>query len=132
MKEKAAATRKLTRKEKEEQFRWSKDEGALKTQEGREQLIRHFKAIVDRHRKRQTARNQILLGKIPPSKKFHSKCYDEHMAAIREGCTEDASGNTFRVLIKNYEDFDYLSMDTDQKIDELVTFGYAGTTVMCS
>ncbi len=32
--QKAAATRKLSRKEKEEQFRWAKDEGAFKTQEG--------------------------------------------------------------------------------------------------
>ncbi len=33
-KEKAAATRKLMRAEKEEQFRWAKDEGVFKMQEG--------------------------------------------------------------------------------------------------
>ncbi len=76
-------------------------------------MIKRSRAIVDRHRKRQTARNQILLGKIPASKKFHSKRYDEHMAAIKEGCSEDASRNTFRVLIENYEDFYYFSMDKD-------------------
>ncbi len=47
----------------------------------------------------------------------------------QNGCTEE---NTFRVLIENYQDFDCYSMDTDQKIDELVEYGYAGTTAMRS
>ncbi len=131
-KEKAAATRRLMKAEKEEQFRWLKDEGAFKTQEGRDHMIRHFKVIVDRHRKREISRNRILLGKALYSEKFHSKCYDEHTAAIKEGCSEDPSGNTFRALIENYEDFDHYSTDTEQNIDELVAFGYAGTTAMCS
>ncbi len=48
-------------------------------------MINRFKAIVDRHRKREISRNRIPLGKAPYSEKFHSKCYDDHMAAIKEG-----------------------------------------------
>ncbi len=73
-----------------------------------------------------------MLGKQPYSDRFKSKCYDEHVAIIRENCSEDASGNVFRALIENYHDEDYFSMDTGQKIDQLVTIGYAGTTAMHS
>ncbi len=66
---------------------------------------------MDRHGKRQTARNQSLLEKIPVSKKFHSKCYDEHTAAIKEGCSEYASGNAFRVLNEYYKGCDYDSIE---------------------
>ncbi len=109
-------------KEKEEQFRWSMEDGAFKTWDGKNHLIKRFKTILDRHRKRQMARNQILLGNALPNEKDHSKCYNDHTAAIGEGCTEE---NMFRVLIENYKDFDCFSMDMDQKIDELVVYGYA-------
>ncbi len=70
-----------------------------------------------------------MLGCTPLNPKVHSKCYDQHMAEIRDGCTEE---NTFRVLIENYQDLDCYSTDMDQKIDELAAYRYAGTTVMCS
>ncbi len=40
--------------------------------------------------------------------------------------------NTFQVLIENYEDFEYYSMDTDRQIDNLTAYGYAGHTVLHS
>ncbi len=76
-------------------------------------MIRCFKAVVDRHRKREQSRNQILLGTELHSDKFKSKQYDEHVANIRENCSGDASGNLFKALIKNYHDEDYFSTDTD-------------------
>ncbi len=118
--------------EKEEQFRCAKDKGAFRTQAGKDAMIKRFKAVVDRHRNREQARNQMLLGTKPYSNKFKSKRYDEHVANIRENCRDDVSGNVFRALIENYHDKDYFSTDMDQRIDQLVAFGYAGTTVMRS
>ncbi len=40
--------------------------------------------------------------------------------------------NMFRDLIENYQDFHCYSMDMDQMIDELVAYGYTGTTAMHS
>ncbi len=34
--------------------------------------------------------------------------------------------------MESYHDEDYFSTDTDERINKLVTFGYAGTTAMCS
>ncbi len=91
-KEKAATGKKMSKKEKEEQFRQSMEDGAFKTWEGKDHLIKCFKTILDRHRKRETMRNRILLGSVPLNPKVHSKCYDQHTAEIRDGCMEE---NTF-------------------------------------
>ncbi len=107
---KAAAKKKMTKKEKEEQWRQLMENGAFKMQAGKEQLINRFKATLDRHQRHQMRRNEILLGCTQPDPKVHSKLYDDHVAGIREGCTEE---NMFRVLIENYEDFDCYSMDLD-------------------
>ncbi len=128
-KEKAAASRKMMKAEKEEQFRWSIEDGAFKMQASKDQLIKCFKTILDRHRKRQTMRNEIMLGHAPRNVKVHSKHYDDHTTGISEGCMNE---NTFQVLIENYEDFDCYSTDLDQQIDELATYGYAGTSAMHS
>ncbi len=106
----AAATRKMMKTEKEEQWRRLMEDGAFKTQAGKEQLINRFKAILDKHKRCEMMRNEILLGHAQPDPRVCSKCYDDHMAGIREGCTKE---NMFQVLIENYEDFDYYSMDTD-------------------
>ncbi len=112
----AAATMKYTKREKEEQFRCVKDEGAFRTQAGKDAMIKRFKAVVDRHRKREQSRNRILLGTEPYSDKFKSKCYDEHVASIRENCSEDVSGNMFRALIENYHDEDSILPPEDRSI----------------
>ncbi len=109
-KEKAAATRKMTKAEKEEQWRWSMEDGVFKMQAGKDQLIKCFKTILDRHRRCETMRNGIMLGHTPPNPNVCSKHYDKHTAEIRDGCMEE---NTSRVLIQNCEDFDYYSMHTD-------------------
>ncbi len=84
------------------------EDGAFKMSAGRKQLTDRFKAILGRHKRRQTIRNKILLGRAPPNLKVCSKRYDKHMGEIREGCMEE---NMLRVLIENYEDFAYYSMD---------------------
>ncbi len=130
--ERAKATLKCTKAEKEEQFRKATYEGVFKTQAGRDAMIGCFKAVVERHRKHERARSQMLLGTRPHSDQFKSKCFDEHMACIREECKDDASGNVFKALIENYHDEDYFSTDTDERIDKLAAFGYTGTTTMHS
>ncbi len=71
-----------------------------------------------------------MLGEREYSDKFESKHFNEHVAHIREECKDDAS--TFGHLMENYHDKDYFSTDTDERIDKLVAFGYAGTTAMHS
>ncbi len=82
-KEKAAATRKLTKKEKEEQWRWSMEDGTFKMLAGRQQLINRFKVIIDRHQKRQMMRNEIALGRAELDPRVHSKRYNREVAEIR-------------------------------------------------
>ncbi len=65
--QRAAATLKCMKAEKEEQFRHVKDEGAFRTQAGKDAMTRCFKTVVDRHRKCEQSRNQILLGTEPHS-----------------------------------------------------------------
>ncbi len=57
-----AAMRKLTKREKEEQWRQSMEQGAFKTIAGRKQLIDSLSVLMERHQKRQTRSNQIVLG----------------------------------------------------------------------
>ncbi len=54
--------RKMTKREKEEQWRQSMEQGAFKTIAGQKQLSDHFRVIMERHQKCQTKRNQIMLG----------------------------------------------------------------------
>ncbi len=69
-----------------------------------------------------------MLGEREYSDKFESKHFNDHVANIREGCKDDSS--TFKYLIENYHDEDYFSTDTDERVTQLVTFGYVGTTAM--
>ncbi len=108
--EKADATRKLPKREKEEQWRWLMEDGAFKTLAGRQQLIVRFKVTIDRHQRRQRRRNEIVLGRADPDLRFYLKRYDREVAEIKRGCLEE---NTFHVLIENYKDFECYSMDTD-------------------
>ncbi len=68
------------------------EDGAFKTQAGKDQLIKCFKTIVDRHRKHEMMRNEILLGCASPNLKVHLKRYDKHKGEFRDGCMEE---NTF-------------------------------------
>ncbi len=121
------AMRKKTKREKEEQWRQSMEQGAFKTIAGKQQLIDHFRVIVDRHQRCQMKRNQIVLGREPPDLKVHSECYDREVAAIKWDCTKD---QMFPILMENYDDMECFSMDMDQKIDEQTTYRYAGHTAM--
>ncbi len=69
----AAATRKMTKREKEEQWRQSTEQGAFKTIASRQQLINHFKVIIDRHQRCQMMRNEIMLGHAAPDPQVHLK-----------------------------------------------------------
>ncbi len=54
------------------------------------------------------------------------KCYDRELAAIREGCDNQ---ETFNFLVENCDD-QCFSTDMDQRIDDLITYGYMGNTAM--
>ncbi len=71
-----------------------------------------------------------MLGEREYSDKFESRHFNEHVANIREECKDDPS--TLRHLMENYHDEDYFSTDTDERVTQLVAFGYVGTTAMCS
>ncbi len=75
--------RKLTKKEKEEQWRRLMEDGVFKMPAVRQQLVDRFKAIIDRHQRCQTMRNEIVLGCAAPDPRVHSKRYDRDVAEIR-------------------------------------------------
>ncbi len=108
--ETAAATRKLTKREKEEQWIQSMEEGSFKMLAGRQQLVDRFKVIIDRHRRCQVKRNEIVLGCAEPDPRVHLEHYDRKVAEIKRVCLEE---NMFQVLIENYEDYECYSMDMD-------------------
>ncbi len=107
MKQAKAAMRKLNKREKEEQWRESVEQGAFKMKAGWQQLIDHFRVIMDRHRRHQMKRNQIQLGHVPLDPRVQSKHYDREMVVMRDGCNNQ---DMFQFLLENYND-ECFSMD---------------------
>ncbi len=69
-----------------------------------------------------------MLGEREYSDVFESRRFNDHVANIKEECKDDPS--MFRHLIENYHDEDYFSTDMDERVTQLVAFGYVGTTAM--